>query len=83
MFNLMILGYLILMLYAYILVNRINKTERKLLIAKEVIDEQNEKIKKSNRRLSRQKSIYKQCKSNRNLLRKANTRQRRCTSNSI
>lgn len=45
MFNLMILGYLILMLYAYILVNRINKTERKLLIAKEVIDEQNEKIK--------------------------------------
>ena len=32
------------MIYACILINRDNKTERKLAIAKEIIKEQNEKI---------------------------------------
>ena len=43
--GIMILASLILMLYACLLVNRDNRTERKLIQAKELLKEQNEKIK--------------------------------------
>lgn len=43
-FGISILAGFILMIYACILINRDNKTERKLAIAKEIIKEQNEKI---------------------------------------
>lgn len=40
-----LLGSFILFLYACLLINRDNRTERALLKAKEIIKEQNEKIK--------------------------------------
>ncbi len=43
--GIMVIATLILMLYACLLVNRDNRTERKLIQAKELLKEQNEKIK--------------------------------------
>ena len=43
--GIMILASLILMFYACLLINRDNRIERKLIKAKELIKEQNEKIK--------------------------------------
>lgn len=43
--GIMILASLILMLYACLLINRDNRIERKWIMAKELLKEQNEKIK--------------------------------------